>query len=101
MTYMTYYKEYAPRTYYLLRGPEGGISTWIDLFHLRTGRTMRVFTSEDDFLNSPDDWKNLPSADVLMVQKGGHFGYRALVWFQKFLREIYAPDSAVARPLVF
>ena len=91
MTFSGYYKKYAFDSYQELDSAKGVIDYWMDLYNRNTGKFVRVVTAKDDFLNdeSGRDWDRYSLDQVVVLENGGHFGFRKEEWFDKFLREIY------------
>jgi hypothetical protein len=75
--------------------PDRQWATWAQRLTpaLRTSR-LRVFASQDDFLNLPGAWSAkpiqaaLPSEALLLIDWGGHYGYSQLSEFKGFLSAI-------------
>jgi hypothetical protein len=64
--------------------PEAELQYWVN--QARTnGKPVRVLAAVDDWLNVPEEWQDFYEDQVIILPNGGHYGFRKLQWFEKFL----------------
>lgn len=81
-----YMELHAPEVRRALTPQNSSLSYWMNRYRKKSNKQMRVLTAEDDFLNSPHDWDSFPSDQVIILPRGGHFGYRTDKWFARFMK---------------
>lgn len=81
LTFNGHLTKFAPEVLEMMTRPEAQIYNWIARAQ-NAGKTVRVFAANDDFLNDPNVWSEVP--DALIVEDGGHYGFRSLPWMQEF-----------------
>ena len=85
--FKTYLNEYASELRYLMFDKRGTLKYWIDKIRLNNKLNLRVFTSLDDPLNLGESWNGIPN--VLSTERGGHYGLRSFLFYEKFLMESF------------
>lgn len=75
---------YAPDVEAMLALPEAKLEYWVDKARV-DNKEIRILSADDDWLNTPDDWADFHYEEVLLLENGGHFGFRKLPWFDQFL----------------
>lgn len=79
-----YLDWYAPEVEAMLQLPEAKLHHWVDQSR-QLGKSIRILAAEDDWLNEPNEWSDFYSDQVIILPNGGHYGFRKLLWFEKFL----------------
>jgi hypothetical protein len=83
--------NYFPDALKVVESEKGKISYWISRAALNGFKDIRLFASEDDFLNKNSAWKSPVKYDLILIDSGGHFGYRRLDWFEEVFRMSFDP----------
>ena len=116
-TFERYFQEYNPESKDLVQGKMGHIYYWISRAYKAGFANFRILTTTDDFLNDislwagydenplrvslqskygvledREEWEKI-SDDVLVLQNGGHYGFRGSPWFSTFIRAAFSMDS--------
>lgn len=94
MRFMKYFATCAPETLELLETDVANLNYWMSL-SLSQGRNIRLFTTGDDFLNPPSYptkfyFDFMPPEIYLQIPTGGHLGFLALKWYDKFKKNAWA-----------
>ena len=111
-----YFNEYNPESKELVQGKTGHIYYWISRAYKAGFANFRILTTTDDFLNDVSLWAGYDenplrislkskygvlddrkawekiSDDVLVLQNGGHYGFRGSPWFSAFIRAAFSID---------
>ncbi|MBT3585570.1 MAG: hypothetical protein HN509_11750 [Halobacteriovoraceae bacterium] len=87
--FQSYFEEYAPLVGDVTRSQYGTIQYWIDQARLHGKNNIRVLAAKDDFLNSitgsDQEYSEFKDPAFVTIPHGGHFGFAARPWFEKFL----------------
>lgn len=106
--FATYYEDLNPEGQKLVRGKEGHIYYWLSRAYKAGGPSVRILTTTDDFFNDPGVWGTMDSnplvgtelydlmldqqewerirKDVIVLNYGGHYGFREKPWFENLIR---------------
>lgn len=79
-----YLDWYAPEVEQMLNLPEAELHFWVNQARA-LGKPIRILAAEDDWLNIPQEWQEFYREQVIILPNGGHYGFRKLLWFEKFL----------------
>lgn len=79
-----YLDWYAPEVKDMLELPEAELHHWVDQAS-QYGKPVRILAAVDDWLNTPEEWQDFYDNQVIILPNGGHYGFRKLPWFEKFL----------------
>ncbi|PCJ19491.1 MAG: hypothetical protein COB02_07020 [Candidatus Cloacimonadota bacterium] len=87
MNFNKFFDVYAPETKKLLLGNNGDLLYWVNQAKKSGYDNFRILNADDDFLNANAAWANYMkrSQDLIMLQDGGHYGFRHLDWFKEFI----------------
>lgn len=100
MSFGNYFRTYNRGAAEIIDGPKGNLLHWIEQTRQKSDTRIQVLLASDDFLNDTKSRKslalNLEASELIELPTGGHFGFRALPWFNQFLDTAFAPDAAVA-----
>jgi hypothetical protein len=90
--FQSYFDEFAPKNLDVLKSQYGSLYYWKNRAASAGYDNFRVLLAQNDFLNNPEDIISTP--DTMVLHTGGHYGFRHLKWFDKFL-EISFKDSVL------
>ena len=79
-----YLDWYAPEVKALLDSPMAELKHWVNQAR-ELQKPIRILAAMDDWLNSPEEWEDFYQDQVIILPNGGHYGFRKLEWFEKFL----------------
>lgn len=100
MSFGTYFKTYNRGAAEIIDGPKGDLLYWIEETRQKSDARIQVLLASDDFLNDVKARKSLAhrldSSELIELPTGGHFGFRALPWFDQFLGTAFSADAAIA-----
>jgi len=95
MSFSRYFRVYNKAAGKLADGPKGEITYWIEMARENSDTNIQVLMAQDDFLNSNRAKglieSKLLSDELIELPTGGHFGFRALPWFDHFLEKAFKP----------
>jgi len=75
--------------------PEDFLDYWVKQAQTNE-KIIRLFISKDDFINDNSIWDNewkTPPNYVLPIEEGGHFGIRAMDWFEEDFLDVLFPNE--------
>jgi hypothetical protein len=84
MNFGKYFETYNPRGRALLESKKGELSYWIDRARAAGRDNLRILTAQDDFLNEENAYDRF-DRELILLEDGGHYGYRDLMWFEDFI----------------
>ncbi|MCJ8347476.1 hypothetical protein MJH12_18195 [bacterium] len=95
MNFHKFFDVYAPETKKLLLGKNGDLLYWVNQAKKAGYDHFRILNAEDDFLNASASWKSYATEaqDIILLEDGGHYGFRHMKWFKEFLRLSFSLDS--------
>jgi len=116
-SFENYFKKYNPESKEIVQGKTGHVYYWISRAYKAGFSNFRILTTTDDFLNDAalwagynenplrlefdsrygilegqEEWEEI-SDDVLVLQNGGHYGFRGSPWFNNFIRASFTIDA--------
>ncbi len=87
LNFENFLKDFSPRTLPILWSKFGEFDYWARKIQTDPSKVLRVLTSNDDFLNENNAWREQEYAYV--VPRGGHYGFRAITWYEDLFRIAY------------
>ncbi|MCO4780918.1 MAG: hypothetical protein KC646_01235 [Candidatus Cloacimonetes bacterium] len=95
MNFHKFFDVYAPETKVKLVGKYGDLLYWINQAKKSGYDHFRVINCEDDFLNADALWNAYAKRgkDIILLEDGGHYGFRHLPWFKEFFQVAYSLNS--------
>jgi hypothetical protein len=81
--FQSYFHEFAPENLNVLKSKYGSFYYWKERAKKSGYHNFRVLLAQNDFINSPEDI--ISSPDTVILETGGHYGFRHLKWFDNFL----------------
>jgi|SaaInl4_135m_RNA_FD_contig_81_484809_length_1680_multi_3_in_0_out_0_1 hypothetical protein len=108
--FSVYYDEFNPEGEKIIRGEHGHLYYWLGRAYKAGFPSIRVLTTTDDFFNDPGVWGDMKSnplmddalgvyglmndekmwsriqKDLIVLNHGGHYGFRSNPWFENFIR---------------
>ena len=73
----------------LRRGQKRKLSYWVFKAIKNGQNDIRILSSADDVINDEVNPKLRGTNYLIMLPSGGHFGYKRLLWFDRFLIKVY------------
>lgn len=95
LTFQKYFDWYAPELNASYQSQNAKLLTWVDRAN-QNGKIMRIFAAEDDWLNEPDAWVPFSVDNLLTVNKGGHYGFHHLKWYDNFITKLFSIPISIA-----
>ena len=92
--FKTYFDEFAPKNLEVLKSKFGSFYYWKERAKRSGYNNFRVLLAQNDFINAPEDI--ISSPDTIILETGGHYGFRHLKWFDRFL-DISFNDSVLKK----
>lgn len=106
--FSTYYKDLNPEGRKLILSKEGHLYYWLSRAYKAGAPSVRLLTTTDDFFNdtgvwgpiesnplvgtgiydlmlNPEEWERIRK-DIIVLNHGGHYGFRGKPWFENFIR---------------
>lgn len=81
-----YSKKYLSKVRSRLKGEDGDLLNWVKNKNAKQ-TDVRILTTRDDWINASGVW---PESNAIMVlPRGGHFGFRGGIWFDKLMSEFF------------
>ncbi len=96
MSFSKYFRQYNRGAAQIVDGPKGKLSYWIAMAREHSDTRIQVLMASDDFLNT-DYTKSvvrndLNEGELIELPTGGHFGFRALPWFDELLERAFSKE---------
>ncbi len=119
--FSTYYDDLNPEGKRIIRSVKGHLYYWMAKAYRAGFPSIRVLTTTDDFFNDPGAWNSLdlhPMRDgmngmyglildpemwarirqnLIVLEHGGHYGFRGKPWFEKFIRLSFGWNEELTR----
>lgn len=96
MSFSRYFREYNRGAAAIVDGPKGKINYWIAMARENSDTRIQVLMAQDDFLNTEFTKgvvrNDLNEGELIELPTGGHFGFRALPWFDELLERAFAKE---------
>jgi hypothetical protein len=86
LSFSNYSKSYLNETKRRLNGRDGDLLTWVKSEEA-SNIEIRILTTSDDWVNSPNDWP--VSEGILILPRGGHFGFRGGDWLDNLMKDFF------------
>lgn len=97
MSFGKYFRLYNRGASEIIDGPRGDILYWINRARSNPETEIQMLLASDDFLNDERMIKSLETElsheELIELPRGGHFGFRALDWFDDFLERAFVQEN--------
>ncbi len=90
----TYFDRYTPGLRAQYENERGSLAYWLDSAGWLTNGRLRVMMSADDVVNAgnaKDAAKVFRAPDLMLFPQGGHSGFLAYPWFDRFANRVFVP----------
>jgi hypothetical protein len=118
LKFAKYYADFNPEGQVIIRSKKGHLYYWLDRAYNAGFPSVRILTTIDDFFNDPGAWSPLESnplrtgmggvydlmldptawdkiqKDLIVLDHGGHYGFRNTPWFKIFLDLAFSFDRS-------
>lgn len=88
LNFRKYFLDYAPKALKTIEGEKGAFNYYRNITKKYASYKVRVLISKNDFINDPGVW-NKKDPSVLLLDRGGHYGFRNDDWFQNLLYSVF------------
>ncbi|MGB0452444.1 MAG: hypothetical protein ACPGJV_01915 [Bacteriovoracaceae bacterium] len=94
-TFKNYFDLYAPELWGFYTSELATLKYWVDRAQKESNNIL-IISAKDDWLNESDAWDLYPEEQLLLVEHGGHYGFRNTSWFASVLKGIFSLPKKVA-----
>ena len=87
-TFNNYFNWYAPELISVYQSEVVSLRYWVEKA-IDNGQRIRILTAKDDWLNPINAWESYSKENLLMIEKGGHYGFHHTRWFSSLINNLY------------
>ena len=86
LRFSDYSNKYLPKTLSRLQSEDGDLLSWVNKKEA-ISVSVRILTTKDDWVNESHTWPD--SKAIMILPRGGHFGFRGGLWLDKLMNEFF------------